>query len=80
MTKATSGGGMNRPRGRDVVHQLKCTLEDLYNGVKKKLALNRKELCEKCEGRGGSGRETICKTCKGQFFQFSKTKGSFLYR
>jgi len=65
MQKATSSGGTKRARGRDVVHQLKCSLEDLYNGTKKKLALNRKELCQPCEGRGGSGRELMCKLCKG---------------
>ena len=26
----------------------------MYNGTQKKLALNRKELCTACEGRGGS--------------------------
>ena len=65
MQKATSSGGVKRARGRDVVHHLKCTLEDLYNGTKKKLALNRKELCVACEGRGGTGREIMCKICKG---------------
>ena len=29
------------------------TLEELYNGTKKKLSLNRKELCKTCDGRGG---------------------------
>ena len=66
MQKATSSSGMKRARGRDVVHQLKCNLEDLYNGTKKKLALNRKELCAACEGRGGTGRELVCKLCKGE--------------
>jgi len=65
MQKATSSSGTKRARGRDVVHQLKCSLEDLYNGTKKKLALNRKELCTVCDGRGGTGRELVCKFCKG---------------
>ena len=42
-----------RQKGRDVVHQLRVTLEELYNGTKKKLSLNRKELCKTCDGRGG---------------------------
>ena len=36
-----------------MVHQLRVTLEELYNGTKKKLSLNRKELCKTCDGRGG---------------------------
>jgi DnaJ-class molecular chaperone len=29
-------------KGEDVVHQITCTLEDLYNGKTRKLAINRK--------------------------------------
>ena len=29
-------------KGEDVVHQINCTLEDLYNGKTRKLAINRK--------------------------------------
>lgn len=34
-----------------MVHQLSVTLEDLYNGVTKKLALQKNVICEKCEGK-----------------------------
>lgn len=49
------GGGGRRNRGpqkgKDVVHQLTVTLEDLYNGATRKLALQKKVICEKCEGK-----------------------------
>ena len=57
-----SGGPPSTPsksstgKGKDVVHQLKVTLEEMFNGTKKKLALNRKELCLECNGAGGSVR------------------------
>ena len=78
MQKATSSSGTKRARGRDVVHQLKCNLEDLYNGTKKKLALNRKELCGACDGRGGTGRELVCKFCKGTWTDIEYSLNSFL--
>lgn len=50
------GGGLGRgrgrgpPRGKDVIHQLKVSLEDLYNGAVRKLALQKNVICPKCEG------------------------------
>lgn len=48
------GGGGSRGRrlrrGEDVVHSLKVSLEDLYNGTTKKLSLSRNALCVKCKG------------------------------
>jgi len=59
------GGGAPRgPRkGRDLVHALKVTLEDLYKGKVSKLALQKTVLCHKCKGKGG--KEGSIKTCKG---------------
>ena len=44
------GGGRRRgpQKGKDVVHQLGVTLENLYNGVTKKLSLQKKILCCAC--------------------------------
>ncbi|CAN6268788.1 unnamed protein product, partial [Urochloa humidicola] len=39
-------------RGEDVVHSLKVSLEDVYNGATKKLSLSRNVLCSKCKGKG----------------------------
>lgn len=44
------GGGRGPKRGKDVVHQLKVSLEDVYNGTSRKLALQKNVICEKCEG------------------------------
>lgn len=62
------GGRSSGPRrGEDVVHPLKVTLEDLYNGKTVKLAVNRDRLCGACEGRGGRvGAERTCGTCNGR--------------
>ncbi|KAF3819731.1 hypothetical protein GH733_015240 [Mirounga leonina] len=56
------GGRMQRERrGKNVVHQLSATLEDLYNGATQKLALQKNVICDKCEGRGDR-----CKSCNGR--------------
>lgn len=46
-------GGSSRRRakkGQDVVHQLFVTLEELYKGTTRKLALQKNVICDKCEG------------------------------
>lgn len=48
------GGGGRRRRehkGKDVVHQLSVSLEDLYKGATRKLALEKNVICDKCEGK-----------------------------
>ncbi|KAF6149881.1 hypothetical protein GIB67_008602 [Kingdonia uniflora] len=64
------GGGSSRgrrqKRGEDVVHSLKVSLEDLYNGTSKKLSLSRNKLCTKCKGKGSkSGASSTCHGCRG---------------
>lgn len=64
------GGGSRRGRGpskgKNVVHQLQVSLENLYNGTTRKLALSKNVICDKCEGRGGKeGAVEKCKPCKG---------------
>lgn len=42
------------------------TLEELYNGAVRKLALQKSIICDKCEGRGGKkGAVEKCQTCRG---------------
>lgn len=36
--------------GKNIVHQISVTLEDLYNGATRKLALQKNIICERCEG------------------------------
>lgn len=57
-------------RGKDVVHQLSVSLEELYNGAVRKLALQKNVICDKCEGRGGKkGAMEQCGTCRGTGMQ-----------
>lgn len=67
---AFGGGGSSRgrrqKRGEDVVHTLKVSLEDLYNGTSKKLSLSRNVMCPKCKGKGSkSGASGRCYGCQG---------------
>jgi len=62
------GGGSHRPKkGEDIVHEISCTLEDMYKGKTSKLAVTRNVICTKCEVTGtkegvAAGK---CKTCDG---------------
>ena len=65
------GGGGRRSRGpqkgEDIVHPIKASLEDLYNGKTTRLAINRNKKCGECEGRGGKvGCEKECSDCNGR--------------
>ncbi|SCV71933.1 BQ2448_4627 [Microbotryum intermedium] len=61
------GGRGGRPsgpkKGKDLVHRIKVSLEDLYKGKTTKLALQKHVLCTKCKGKGG--KEGAVKTCQG---------------
>ncbi|KAL6948693.1 Type I HSP40 co-chaperone [Hanseniaspora vineae] len=63
------GAGGSRPRGptrgKDIVHELSVTLEDLYKGKTSKLSLNKKVLCKGCDGKGGKDVKK-CSSCNGQ--------------
>lgn len=57
---------------------LSLTLEEMYNGVKKKIKYDRYEPCDHCHGSGmtSNSRKRTCKTCGGSGFVFSQA--SFL--
>ncbi|XP_061772916.1 dnaJ homolog subfamily A member 4 [Nerophis ophidion] len=65
------GGRMQRERrGKNIIHQLSVSLEDMYNGSTRKLALQKNVICEKCEGYGGKkGALQKCSNCKGRGVQ-----------
>lgn len=45
-------------------------LDELYNGKRCNLAINRDKICAACEGIGGKqGAERTCDTCKGHGVQ-----------
>jgi len=67
------GGGGSRRRqagkrkGDDIVSTLKCSLEQIYSGATRKLAINKDVICPECSGRGGpDGCKVRCKDCNGQ--------------
>lgn len=62
------GGKPSGPKkGKPVLHPVKATLEDLYNGKTSKVVVNRERICSKCEGRGGkAGAVVTCSGCKGK--------------
>jgi len=65
------GGGRRRQpgekaRGKDTVHQLKVSLEELYNGAKRQLAVQKNVICDACNGIGGKeGSVRKCDNCNG---------------
>jgi len=63
------GGGRRRgekARGKDTVHQLKVSLEELYNGVVRSLAVQKNVICDGCNGIGGKeGSVQKCDNCNG---------------
>ncbi|XP_039880089.1 dnaJ homolog subfamily A member 1 isoform X1 [Simochromis diagramma] len=67
------GGGsrMHRERkGKNIVHQITVTLEELYNGATRKLAVPKNTICDRCEGRGGrKGAVQVCMSCHGTGMQ-----------
>lgn len=59
-------GGRRERRGKNLVHPLSVTLEELYNGSIRKLQVEKNVICDKCEGRGGKkGAVQTCNTCSG---------------
>merc|ERR1719516_537640 len=66
--------GRARQRGprrtKNLVHELSVSLEDMYNGVVRKLALRKNVICDGCEGIGGKpGAVQKCPNCRGTGMQ-----------
>ena len=64
------GGGKRQPsKGKDVLHKLGVSLEDMYNGATKRLSLQKNVVCEKCRGLGvkdGANLSKTCTPCRGK--------------
>jgi DnaJ family protein A protein 2 len=65
------GGGPRGPqgprKGKDLVHRVNVTLEELYKGKTSRLALTRHVICAKCSGKGGKdGAVRTCPGCNGR--------------
>ncbi|KAJ8385270.1 hypothetical protein AAFF_G00191470 [Aldrovandia affinis] len=75
------GGRMHRERkGKNMVHTLSVSLEELYNGSTRKLCLQKNIICDRCEGRGGRKEAVeMCPCCQGTGVQVQfKILGSML--
>ncbi len=65
------GGGGRRGktvnRGSNLRVKVKLTLEEIANGVEKKIKVNKFVACNTCQGTGAKGGSsfTTCSTCKG---------------
>lgn len=63
-------GRRRERKGQDVIHQLSVSLEELYTGTVRKLALQKNIICDKCDGIGGKkGSVEQCSTCHGSGMQ-----------
>lgn len=78
------GGGRGRSRtvnrGSNLRIKVKLTLEEVLNGVEKKIKVNKAISCNTCGGSGaqaGSGSFNTCGTCKGAG-QVKRVTNSFL--
>jgi len=65
------GGRGQRDAGpkkmKPMQHPLKVTLEEIYNGKKTKIAVNRERICQPCGGKGGKeGAVQKCGPCRGR--------------
>ncbi len=63
-----SGGGQRRSanRGSNIRIKVKLTLEDIANGVTKKIKVNKYNACNSCSGSGAEGGGfSTCGTCNG---------------
>jgi len=68
-----AAGGFDMPhdrgprKGKDLIHKVNVTLEDLYKGKTTKLALTKHVICAKCNGKGGkAGAVKQCGKCDGR--------------
>jgi len=58
------GRSRGRPRTQDTVHEIKVSLDEIYQGAVKEVVFNRNILCTSCDGVGGHEKHE-CGQCKG---------------
>ncbi len=61
---ASRRGSRKPQRGRDIQTEINISFEESVFGVEKHLRLNKKIICDKCAGVGGTN-QTTCKKCNG---------------
>lgn len=60
-------GGRRVQRGSNLRIKVKLTLEEIANGVEKKIKVNKQVVCNTCDGSGAKDKNSFqtCKTCGG---------------
>ncbi len=60
-------GGRRVQKGSNLRIKVKLTLEEVANGVEKKIKVNKQVLCNTCDGTGAKDKSSFssCKTCGG---------------
>jgi len=63
----SSRGGRRVQRGTNLRIKVKLTLEEIANGIEKKIKVNKQILCNTCDGSGAKDKNSFstCKTCGG---------------
>ena len=63
----SSRGGRRAQRGTNLRIKVKLTLEEIANGVEKKIKVNKQIVCDTCDGTGAKDKSSFssCKTCGG---------------
>ena len=63
----SSRGGRRVQRGTNLRIKVKLTLEEIANGVEKKIKVNKQIICDTCDGSGAKDKNSFstCKTCGG---------------
>ncbi|MGV8878295.1 MAG: molecular chaperone DnaJ [Sphingobacteriaceae bacterium] len=61
------GGSRRAAKGSNLRIKVKLTLEEIANGVEKKIKVNKQVICNTCDGTGAKDRSAFqtCKTCGG---------------
>ncbi len=77
----SSGGGRSVNRGSDLRIKVRLTLQEIAEGVTKKLKINKTLACEQCGGTGAkdSSSYSTCSTCNGTGYVVTM-KNSFFGR
>lgn len=65
--QSSSRGGRRTQRGTNLRIKVKLTLQEIANGVEKKIKVNKQVVCNTCDGTGAKDRSSFqtCKTCGG---------------
>ncbi|MCB9555607.1 MAG: molecular chaperone DnaJ [Deltaproteobacteria bacterium] len=73
------GGAARRRRGADIEVELSLSFDDIVEGCKKEIEVQRHSTCESCEGSGAAAgsKPLVCGTCGGRG-QVAHTQGFFM--